>query len=127
MSKIRQERTADQIQLILSEVFLKELRDPRLVGVTITEVVVDRELQYADVYVNALGDDDRRDEVMAGLDSAAGFLRREVAQSLDLRSAPVIRFHWDPRLRFVEEVDSLLDGLEIPPDTDEPTPSEDQS
>jgi ribosome-binding factor A len=127
MSKIRQERTADQIQLILSEVFLKELRDPRLVGVTITEVVVDRELQYADVYVNALGDDDRRDGVMAGLDSAAGFLRREVAQSLDLRSAPVIRFHWDPRLRFVEEVDSLLDGLEIPPDTDEPTPSEDQS
>ncbi|MFO7664426.1 MAG: 30S ribosome-binding factor RbfA [Chloroflexota bacterium] len=127
MSKIRQERTADQIQLILSEVFLKELRDPRLSGVTITEVVVDRELQYADVYVNALGDDDRRDEVMTGLESAAGFLRRQVAQSLDLRSAPVIRFHWDPRLKFVEEVDSLLDGLEIPPDTDEPTPSEDQS
>jgi ribosome-binding factor A len=127
MSKIRQERTADQIQLILSEVFLKELRDPRLAGVTITEVLVDRELQYATVYVNALGDDDRRDEVMAGLESAAGFLRREVAQSLDLRAAPVLRFHWDPRLNFVEEVDSLLDKLEIPPDTDEPTPSEDQS
>jgi ribosome-binding factor A len=127
MSKIRQERTADQIQLILSEVFLKELRDPRLAGVTITEVLVDRELQYATIYVNALGDDDRREEVMAGLESAAGFLRREVAQSLDLRAAPMLRFHWDPRLNFVEEVDSLLDGLEIPPDPDEPTPSEDQS
>lgn len=128
MSKIRQERTADQIQLILSEVFLRELRDPRLAGVTITEVLVDRELQYATVYVNALGDDDRREEVMAGLESAAGFLRREVAQSLDLRSAPVLRFQWDPRQNFVEEVDSILNRLEIPPDPDTPTPSEeDQS
>lgn len=107
---------------------MRELRDPRLTGVTITEVVVDRELQYANIYVNALGDDSRQDEVMAGLESAAGFLRREVARSLDLRSAPILRFHWDPRLKFIEEVDSLLNGLEIPPDTDEPTTSEeDQS
>lgn len=127
MSKIRQERTADQIQVILSEVFLRELRDPRLAGVTVTEVLVDRELQYATVYVNALGDDDRQAEVMAGLESAAGFLRREVAQSLDLRSAPVMRFQWDPRLKYVEEVDSLLDGLDIPPAESNPAPSEDQS
>lgn len=127
MSKIRQERTADQIQEILSEVFLRELRDPRLDGVTVTEVVIDRELQYADVYVNALGDDDRQAEVLAGLASAAGFLRREVAHGLDLRSAPILRFHWDPRLRFVEEVDSLLDGLDIPPTEDELPPSQDQS
>lgn len=127
MSKIRQERTADQIQEILSEVFLRELRDPRLAGVTVTEVVIDRELQYADVYVNALGDDDRQADVMAGLASASGFLRREVAQSLDLRSAPVMRFHWDPRLRYVEEVDSLLDGLDIPPAEDESTETKDQS
>lgn len=53
---------------------------------------------------------------MAGLQSAAGFLRRELAQSLDLRSAPILRFEWDPRLRYVEEVDELLDELDIKPE-----------
>ena len=116
MSKIRQERTAELIQQLLSEMFLREVNDPRLAGVTITEVQIDRELQYATAYVNALGDDSRREEVMAGLQSAAGFLRRELAQSLDLRSAPVLRFEWDPRLRYVEEVDELLDELDIKPE-----------
>ncbi|RIK21100.1 MAG: 30S ribosome-binding factor RbfA, partial [Anaerolineae bacterium] len=82
MSKVRQERTAEQIQVILSELFLKEVSDPRLAGVTITEVLIDRELQHANVYVSALGDDNREAEVMAGLASASGFLRSQVAQRL---------------------------------------------
>ncbi len=122
MSKVRQERTADLIQQILSEVFLREVSDPRLAGVTITEVEIDRELQYATVYVTALGGDESRDEVMSGLESASGFLRRQVAHSLDLRAAPIIRFHWDPRLRFVDEVDQLLSQLDIAPaEPDAPT------
>ena len=67
MSKIRQQRTAEQIRTILSELFLRELRDPRVHGLTITEVKIDRELQSADIYVGALGDDAREEEVMAGL------------------------------------------------------------
>ncbi len=115
MSKIRQERTAEQIQIILSELFLKEVSDPRLEGVTVTEVLIDRELQHANVYVNALGDDAREKEVMDGLQSASGFLRGQVAQRLDLRSAPIIHYHWDPRLRYAEEVNDLLDRLNIQP------------
>ncbi len=114
MSKVRQERTAEQIQIILSELFLKEVSDPRLAGVTVTEVLIDRELQHANVYVNALGDDERQEEVMAGLDRASGFLRSQVAQRLGLRSAPFVHFHWDPRLRYAEEVNDLLDNLVIP-------------
>lgn len=115
MSKVRQERTAEMIQVILSELFLKEVSDPRLAGVTITEVLIDRELQHANVYVGALGDDEREAEVMAGLEWASGFLRGQVAQRLDLRSAPVIHYHWDPRLRYIDEVNQLLDQLDIPP------------
>jgi ribosome-binding factor A len=116
MSKVRQERTAEQIQQLLSELFLRQVSDPRLAGVTITEVEIDRELQYATAFVNALGDETREEEVMAGLQSAAGFLRRELAGSLGLRAAPIIRFQWDPRLRYVEEVDKLLEELDIKPD-----------
>jgi ribosome-binding factor A len=116
MSKVRQERIAEQIQHLLSELFLREVSDPRVAGVTITDVEIDRELQYATVYVNALGDETREAEVMAGLQSAAGFLRRELAGSLGLRAAPILRFQWDPRLRYVEEVDKLLEELDIKPD-----------
>jgi len=115
MSKIRQERTAEQIRIILSELFLKEVSDPRLEGVTVTEVSIDRELQHATVHVNALGDETREKEVMEGLQSASGFLRGQVAQRLDLRSAPVIHYRWDPRLRYADEVNDLLDNLNIQP------------
>ena len=71
MSKVRQERTAELIQHLLSELFLREVSDPRVAGVTITDVEIDRELQYATAFVNALGDESREAEVMAGLQSAA--------------------------------------------------------
>lgn len=115
MSKVRQERTAEQIRVILSELFLKEVSDPRLEGVTVTEASIDRELQHAHVYVNALGDESREKEVMDGLQSASGFLRGQVAQRLDLRSAPILHFRWDPRLRYAEEINDLLDSLNIQP------------
>lgn len=123
----RSERVADQIQILMSEALHKNLRDPRLQGVTVTEVLIDRELQHANVYVNALGDDDRKDEIMAGLESASGFLRRQVAHGLQLRNAPQIKYHWDPRLQYIEEVDALLGQLEIPPEVPSEEPAEDDS
>lgn len=115
----KQERIAERIQLIISDLLLRQLRDPRLAGVTVTEVTIDRELQHANVFVNALGEDERAEEVMAGLESASGYIRRQVAQGLQLRSAPSIHFNWDPRLAYIEEVNELLDQLNIPPDAAE--------
>lgn len=119
MSKIRQQRTAEQIQQILSEVIARQLRDPRLQDLTVTKVDIDRELQYANVYVHALGDDSRRREVMAGLNKATGFLRRELAGRMRLRTVPHLNFHWDPSLAQAEAVYQILDGLDIPPDEEE--------
>lgn len=116
MITIKQQRVAEQIRHILGELFLRGLRDPRLQGLTVTEVRIDRELQYADVYVNALGDESREKDVMAGLLHATGFLRREVAGHLNLRHAPVLHFHWDPALARAEYINELLDSLNIPPD-----------
>ncbi len=116
MSKVRQQRTAEQIQYMLSDIFQRELRDPRVQGVTITEVRVDRELQHADVYVNALGDESREQEVVTALHNAAGFLRRELAQRLSGRTVPQIHFRWDPTLAHAEIVNEILDSLDLPPE-----------
>ena len=119
MSKIRQQRTAEQIQIILSELILREMNDPRLQELTVTDVAIDRELQYADVYVHALGDESRREDVMRALEKANGFFRRELAQRMRLRTTPELHFHWDPTLAQAAEVDRILANLVIPPPSDE--------
>ncbi len=113
---IKQDRVAGRIRTILSELLLREVADPRLHGITITEVEVDPELQYAKVYVNALGDETRQDEVMAGLERARGFLRREVGSRVRLRKTPELVFRWDERLEQVERINRLLSEIEIPPE-----------
>lgn len=119
MSKIRQKRTAEQIRVVLSELVLRELKDPRLQGLTITEVQIDRELQHANIYVNTLGDDSRRREVMASLSKATGYLRRELSGRLRTRSVPNLQFHWDPTLAHAEEMNQLLDDLNILPEEED--------
>ncbi len=119
MSKIRQQRTADQILRELSDICNREISDPRLQGISITDVTIDRELDHADVYVHALGDDSRRQDVMKALASATGFMRRELAGRMRMRNVPQLHFHWDPTLERAEQVSAILDNLVIPPATDE--------
>ncbi len=120
MSKIRQERTAEEIRIIMSELLLRDVSDPRLFNLTITRVLIDREFQHANVYVNALGDESRKKEVMKALDKAGGFFRYELAQRMSLRTVPELHFNWDPTLAYIEEVDQILADLDIPPQEEEP-------
>src|SRR5215510_12500681 len=85
---LKQERMSDRIREILSELLLMEVSDPALQGITVTDVTVDPEIEYAEVYVNALGEEDREKEVMQGLKRASGFLRREVGRRVKLRRTP---------------------------------------
>jgi len=111
---IKQDRMAERIRGILSELLLREMRDPRLRNVTVTEVKLDPELMFADIYVNALGDESREDEVLSGLNSASGYLRRAVGQRVRLRNTPELHFHWDVTLERGERMNQLLSSLDIP-------------
>jgi len=75
VSKLRAERIADRIREELSEMLIMELSDPRLGGITITDVTLDRELAYANVYVSAVEGSVRSDEILAGLEHAQGYIR----------------------------------------------------
>lgn len=111
---IKQDRMADRMRQILSELLLREVSDPRLHNVTVTEVKLDPELMFADVYVNALGDESRSQEVLAGLKSAGGFLRREVGKRVRLRNTPELHFHWDVTLERGERMNQVIANLHIP-------------
>ncbi len=116
MSKIRRQRVADQIQVIMSELFLRELSDPRLTGLSVTDVTIDRELQYADVYINTWDREIDRGKTILLLEKAAGFLRYQLGQRIRLRTVPNLHFHWDTLLEQAEAVDSIFDTLDIPPE-----------
>ena len=116
---IKRGRTGERIHQILSHLLLREISDPRLRDITVTEVTLDPELMYANVYVNAMGDESREAEVMKGLRRAAGFLRREVGKRIRLRNTPELHFHWDRTLAHAERINQIISGLDIPAEVSE--------
>lgn len=103
-----------------------QIRDPRLTGITITDVKVDRELAYADIYVSAVEGSQRSQEILDGLQSASGFIRRTLADQIELRVFPRLRFHWDPTPERADRIERLLASLrnENPPSSEEPAQGE---
>jgi len=110
-SGIRLQRIADRIRLELSEMLIREISDPRLKLIYVTDVKIDRELAYADVYVSAIEGVSRSKDVLAGLESASGFIRRTLASRVELRSFPRLRFHWDMTPENADHIEKVLAEL----------------
>lgn len=110
-SKVRIERIEDRFRQDLSELLLREISDPRLHQIFVTDVKVDRELAFADIYVSAVEGGTRSVEILEGLESASGFLRRQLAARIDLRAMPRLRFHWDPTPENADQIERLLASL----------------
>ena len=110
-SGVRLQRIADRIRQELSEMLIREISDPRLGLISVTDVKVDRELSFADVFVSAVEGHERSKEVLAGLESASGFIRRTLAGRVDLRVFPRLRFHWDPTPENADAIEKKLAEL----------------
>jgi ribosome-binding factor A len=110
-SGIRLQRIADLILQELSQMLVREISDPRLELVYVTDVKVDKELAYADIFVSAVEGHDRSREIIAGLESASGFIRRTLAGRVDLRVFPRLRFHWDPTPENADHIEKILADL----------------
>ena len=110
-SGVRLQRIADRIRLELSEMLIKEISDPRLHQIYLTDVKIDRELAYADIYVSAIEGVERSKDVLAGLESASGFIRRTLASRVELRAFPRLRFHWDMTPENADHIEKILAEL----------------
>jgi ribosome-binding factor A len=110
-SEGRANRIARRIKEDLSTILLFDVGDPRVSGVFITDVNVDRELAYANIFVSALEGSDREEEILEGLNRAKGYLRSQLAQRIQLRSFPNLRFNWDPTPENAERIERLIDSL----------------
>lgn len=105
-------RRTDRInQLLREEIALmlrSEVHDPRVGLATITAVETSPELDHARIYFTTLGDEEARDEVRAGLTSAAPFIRTQLSRKLHMRRVPELHFQYDRMLDEASRIEQLL-------------------
>jgi len=101
------------MQQDLTEMFVRGVvHDPRLEGIYITDINVDRELAVANIFVSALEGQEREKEILAGLNHAKGYLRSQLASKIELRTFPELRFFWDPTPERAERIEHLIDTIQ---------------
>lgn len=104
----RSEKVGEAVHEIVTELLVKGLKDPRIGFVTITGVKVTDDMHYATVYFTVFGDDAARKDTEAGLNSARGFMRREMGKKLRMRYVPEIIFRYDTSLDTGNRIDELM-------------------
>ncbi len=104
----RPERVAEMVLRELSAILARELKDPRLRGVTLTHVEMDDDLRHGLVFFSHLEGAERAETALAGFKSARGFIRREIARALNLRYAPELDFRHDRGIERAARIDELL-------------------
>ncbi len=90
---------------------IREISDPRLKQIYVTDVKVDKELAFADIYVSAVEGVSRSADVLAGLESASGYIRKNLAARVELRTFPRLRFHWDMTPENADHIEKVLAEL----------------
>lgn len=118
MAKYRRGRINEEMQKELT-VILRRVKDPRVSDafISITAADCTADLKYAKIYYSAMGGDKK--EIAKGLRAAAGFIRRELASSLNLRMTPELTFIEDASVAYGAHIASILNKLEISPEEDE--------
>jgi ribosome-binding factor A len=107
----RSEKVGDLIREEISQIFLRGLKDPRIGFVTITKVDVSDDLRVAKVYYSVFGGEQEKEESYEGLESAKGYIKRELGRRVRLKYMPEISFKFDDSLEYGEHIEELLRGV----------------
>ncbi len=108
----RCEKVADLIRKEISEmILLKTIKDPRIGFLTITRVSVSDDCRMARVYFSIMGTVEERNRSLEGLNSARGYVRRELGRRISLRYTPDITFQFDPSIEYAIHIDEVIHHL----------------
>jgi len=110
----RLQRMESEMQRVLAELVSREVKDPRVGPVTVTQVVLARDLSHAQVFVVPFGGGTGHPQMLEGLAAAAGFLRGEVGRRVGLRHAPRLQFVQDDSFDRAAELTALINSANRP-------------
>ncbi|MCL5275960.1 MAG: 30S ribosome-binding factor RbfA [Chloroflexi bacterium] len=111
MSKKYEKRISELVRMHLATLIEQRLNDPRVAGISVTDVEVTSDTRYARVFYSLIGDSQAREQAARGLESAAGWLRHELGVHLRTRHTPELAFVYDPSIERGARVSDLLDTL----------------
>lgn len=114
----RSEKVSEAIHEMVSELLVKGLKDPRIGFVTITGVKVTDDLHLATIYFTVVGSDAEKKATEQGLNSAKGFIRKEMGKNLRMRYIPDLLFRYDSSVDYGNRIDSLLREIDTSHDKD---------
>lgn len=115
-------RLGEEIRKIISELLLREIKDPRLTNnlVSVASVSVTEDGSYATVFVTALGHSakeettkEEKEEVLTALNSAKGLIRREIGKQIKVRHVPELSFKFDTSQEYGRHIEKIIDELGI--------------
>ena len=115
----RSEKVAEAVHELISGLLVKGLKDPRIGFVTVTGVKVSDDLHLATVYFTVVGSEEEKKATEAGLNSARGFIRKEMGKSLRMRYVPDILFKYDVAVEYGNRIDSLLKQIDTTEEADD--------
>jgi ribosome-binding factor A len=104
-------RVGDQILKEIAILLLKRVKDPRVQGVTVTGIKLSNDLKVATVYFSVIGKDIEIKRALDGLNSAKGFIKREIGLRMKLRYVPEIKFLHDPTLESGSHLDKIFEEI----------------
>ncbi len=111
-NSIKNTRINEEVMRELAQIIRNEIKDPRIHAMTsISSVEVAPDLKTCKVYISVLGDEQAQKDSLEGLKSAAGYVRKCLAQSLNLRNTPEIRFILDQSIAYGVEMSKKIDDL----------------
>ena len=112
MNNSRLAKVNDEIRKVVAEVLRSEIKDPRVPQmVSVIKADTTNDLKYCKIWVSIMGDEDVKKEALAGIKSAAGFVRKRVAESVNLRATPEFTFHIDDSLDHSDRINKLLNEI----------------
>lgn len=111
-NSIKSTRVNGEVQRELSRIISREIKDPRIHPMTsVVAVEVAPDLKTCKAYVSVLGDEKAQQDTLAGLKSAVGYIRRELARTINLRNTPEIRFVLDQSIEYGVNMSKLIDEV----------------
>jgi ribosome-binding factor A len=115
----RSDKVADLVQKEISEMLLRSIKDPRIGFVTVTRVKVSDDCRLARVYFSVVGSEEERNRSVEGLNSAKGFLRKELGRRVSLRYTPDLIFQFDPSIEYAIHMEEVFQHLREEKEKDE--------
>ena len=111
-TSIKNTRINGEVQKELSRIISREIKDPRIHAMTsVTHVMVTPDLKECKAYISVLGDDQAKEDTLAGLKSASGYIRKELARSINLRNPPEITFYIDESIEYGINMSKKIDDV----------------